>query len=146
MTVVVQAGKKYRLPTQNHSGGWSGGTCGGQIGWKTTMSDEIEFVTIAKVGQLEEGEGTAVAVKERMVALFRQNDQYFAIDDFCPHMGASLASGYLENGVVTCPWHAWRFCIHDGKWCDNPKISIDSFPVRVVNDEIQVQVRPKRAS
>jgi len=109
------------------------------------MSDEIEFETIAKIGQLQEGEGTAVAVKDRMVALFREQDQYFAIDDFCPHMGASLSSGYLENGVVTCPWHAWRFCIKDGKWCDNPKIGIDSFPVRVVGDDIQVQVRPKKS-
>jgi hypothetical protein len=67
-----------------------------------------------------------------------------AIDDFCPHMGASLAGGYVENGKVACPWHAWRFCVKDGTWCDNPRIKIDAFEVRVEGDEIQVLVPEKK--
>ena len=98
------------------------------------------YYPAAKVGDIPEGKGIAYAIKGRMVAIFRENDTYFAIDDFCPHMGASLAPGYLQDGVVTCPWHAWRFCVHDGTWCDNPKIGIDQFNVRVEGDEIQVAV------
>jgi nitrite reductase (NADH) small subunit/3-phenylpropionate/trans-cinnamate dioxygenase ferredoxin subunit len=41
---------------------------------------------------------------------------------------------------VTCPWHAWRFRLADGAWADNPRIKIGCYAVRVVNDEIQVQV------
>jgi len=98
------------------------------------------YYPAAKVGDIPEGKGMAYAINGRMIAIFRENDSYFAIDDFCPHMGASLAPGYLEEGVVTCPWHAWRFCVHDGTWCDNPKIGIDRFDVRVEGDEIQVAV------
>ncbi len=101
-----------------------------------------EFVTVAKVGDIPEGEGRAFAVQGRMVAVFQEQGKYLAIDDFCPHMGASLAGGYLEGGIVACPWHAWRFKICDGTWCDNPKIKIDSFEVRLVGDEIQVHVPP----
>ncbi len=108
-----------------------------------TMDDQStgdEFVTVAKVGAIPEGEGASFQVGERLVAVFRHNDQYFAIDDLCPHMGASLGAGYLdESGNVTCPWHAWRFCIHDGKWTDNPRLAVDKFEVRVVGDEIQVR-------
>jgi len=110
------------------------------------MSDSVattEFITVAKVGDIPSGQGQAFAVNGRMVAVFNEDGKYSAIDDFCPHMGASLASGYLEAGIVTCPWHAWRFCIHDGKWCDNPKIKIDAFEVRVEGDEIQVRVPPR---
>lgn len=105
-----------------------------------------EFVTVAKVGDIAEGEGQAYPVNGRMVAVFREGDAYFAIDDFCPHMGASLAGGYLQNGVVACPWHAWRFCIHDGSWCDNPRIKIDAFEVRVEGDAIQVKAPPKKTA
>ncbi|MDA1055879.1 MAG: Rieske (2Fe-2S) protein [Planctomycetota bacterium] len=104
------------------------------------MSD---FTTVAKVGDIPDGEGHAYAVNGRMVAVFHENGTYQAIDDFCPHMGASLAGGYLQDGVVICPWHAWRFKTCDGTWCDNPKISIDSFAVRVEGDEIQVCVPTK---
>jgi len=99
-----------------------------------------DFISVAKVGDIPDGQGIAYAVNGRMVAVFNQGGTYEAIDDFCPHMGASLAGGYVEDGVVICPWHAWRFKTCDGTWCDNPTISVDSFDVRVEGDEIQVRV------
>jgi nitrite reductase (NADH) small subunit/3-phenylpropionate/trans-cinnamate dioxygenase ferredoxin subunit len=99
-----------------------------------------EFHRVAKVGDIPEGEGRAFEVQGKVIAVFLHNGQYFAIDDVCPHMGASLSEGFLENGIVTCPWHAWRFRITDGTWADSPKLKIGCYPVRVVNDEIQVQV------
>lgn len=103
-----------------------------------------EFVTVAQVGAIAEGSGETFTVNDRLVAVFHQGGEYFAIDDLCPHMGASLGAGQVdETGAVVCPWHAWRFRICDGTWCDNPRIQIDSFPVRVEGNEIQVCV-PKR--
>lgn len=104
---------------------------------------ELPFVTVAKVGAIPEGQGQAFAVNGRMVAVFNTAEGYQAIDDFCPHMGASLAGGHFEDGVVVCPWHAWRFRTCDGAWCDNPKLSVDVFDVRVEGEEIQVRVPPK---
>lgn len=104
-------------------------------------STEPEFVTVAKVGDIPEGEGRSFQVGKRLIAVFLRSGQYFAIDDLCPHMGASLSAGYLDSeGTVTCPWHAWRFRITDGKWADNPRLGVDTFPVRLSGDEIQVQV------
>lgn len=102
--------------------------------------DEKPFVTVARVGEIAEGQGRAFAVGKRMVAVFLNDGKYFAIDDFCPHQGASLAEGYIDGCAVACPWHHWRFSISDGSWLDNPSISVDTFVVRVVNDQIQVQV------
>src|SRR6202011_1653134 len=67
-----------------------------------------EFRTVCRVGDVKEGEGRTVEVDQKLIAVFLHQGQYFAIDDVCPHMGASLAGGYVENGTVTCPWHAWR--------------------------------------
>lgn len=101
-----------------------------------------DFAFVAKVGTIPEGEGRSFQVGDRLVAVFLRGGKYFAIDDLCPHMGASLGAGYLdEEGVVTCPWHAWRFCVTDGKWADNPRLGVDTFEVRVLGDEIQVRAR-----
>ncbi len=100
-----------------------------------------EFQTIAKVGSVAEGEGTTVEAGDRVLALFLHNGKYFVIDDLCPHQGASLGAGHLdEEGAVTCPWHAWRFSVCDGTWCDNPRLKVDTYEVRVEGDEIQVRV------
>ena len=99
-----------------------------------------DFRTVCKVQDVVEGEGKTVSVGTKLVALFRCPDGFFAIDDVCPHMGASLSGGYIENGIVTCPWHAWRFRLKDGAWADNPRVKIGSYPVRVEGEEIQIQV------
>ena len=100
-----------------------------------------EFVTVAKVGSILDGQGEAFPVGGRLVAVFHVDGEYFAIDDVCPHMGQSLGAGHVEDNIVTCPWHAWRFNVTDGKWCDNPKLGVDTFEVRVEGDEIQVRVK-----
>ena len=99
-----------------------------------------EFQTVCRVNELVEGEGRTVEVGNKLVAIFLDRGQYFAIDDVCPHMGASLSGGHVENGTVTCPWHAWRFRLCDGVWADNPRIKIDSYPVRIEGEVVQIQV------
>lgn len=100
-----------------------------------------EFLTVAREGDIPEGEGRAYEVAGRMIAVFHVGGNYTAIYDTCPHMGASLASGYVEDGGVTCPWHAWRFCVTTGAWLDNPKSSIaqPTYEVRVRDGQIQVR-------
>ncbi|MEL7498817.1 MAG: Rieske (2Fe-2S) protein [Planctomycetota bacterium] len=98
------------------------------------------FETVAKVGDISPGQGKAVEFNDRLVAIFNENGVFRAIDDMCPHMGASLAAGHFEDGIVTCPWHAWSFDTTDGTWCQNRRLKIDIFDVRVVGDEIQLAV------
>ena len=105
------------------------------------MSD---FITVAKTDAIAEGEGKTFQLGTHFVAVFRRNGEYFAINDSCPHMGASLGTGPLdEEGIVSCPWHAWRFNVCDGTWCDNPSLRIDSYETRIQDGEIQVRIEEK---
>src|SRR5260370_36151794 len=99
-----------------------------------------EFQTVCRVEDVVEGEGKTVEVAGKLIAVFCVGGRYYAIDDVCPHMGASLSTGYVENGIVTCPWHAWRFRLADGAWADSPRIKIGSYPVRIEDGAVQVQV------
>ena len=99
-----------------------------------------EYHKVARASDIPEGEGRAFQVGDLVIAVFRDQGRYFAITDRCPHAGASLSCGSLDNGTVTCSWHAWRFRLEDGAWADNPKLKIDTYPVRVQEDEIQVAV------
>ena len=105
--------------------------------WSCRVS---ERVTVAKVGDIPEGESIVVTIRNKDVAVFHTNGTFHAIDDLCPHMGASLAGGFVEGGCVTCPWHYWRFRLSDGAWGDNPKVKTGSYPVHVVGDEVQLEL------
>ncbi len=39
---------------------------------------------------------------------WRNRDVVLAGADACPHMGASLAEGRMQDGCVVCPWHGLR--------------------------------------
>jgi nitrite reductase/ring-hydroxylating ferredoxin subunit len=99
-----------------------------------------DFRAVARVGEIPAATAKICEVAGRLVAVFFDGERYHAIDDLCPHMGASLGSGPLVDGVVTCPWHAWRFRLCDGAWCDNPNLRVDVFEVRVDDEVISVRV------
>ncbi len=105
------------------------GTGGGEV-----------YQTVAKVGEIVEGQGQPFDVNGRMIAVFLDSGNYYAIDDACPHKGAPLCDGIVFDKSVTCTWHGWRFSLTDGKWVDNPRMRVGTYPVRVVGDEIQVAV------
>lgn len=101
------------------------------------------FQTVAKTGDIPEGQGRCFPVNGTMVGVFLHQGEYFAINDFCPHMGASLSDGPVaEDGSVMCSWHAWCFSVKDGTWLDNRKSGIKTatYPVRLEGEEIQVDV------
>ena len=97
-------------------------------------------VTVGKLEDIPEGGSAVVTVNQKDIAIFKVNGKFFALDDVCPHMGASLSGGYVEDGCVTCPWHYWRFRLADGTWADSPRIKTGSYPVHVVGDEVQLEL------
>jgi nitrite reductase (NADH) small subunit/3-phenylpropionate/trans-cinnamate dioxygenase ferredoxin subunit len=99
-----------------------------------------EFQMVCRVADLAPGDARTVEVGKKLIAIFNVDGSYFAIDDVCPHMGAALSDGFVDNGIVTCSWHAWRFRLADGAWVDNPRLKIGCYPVRIEGDAIQVCV------
>lgn len=99
-----------------------------------------ERVTVAKAADIPEGGSVVVNVRQKDVAIFRVDGALLAIDDMCPHMGASLSGGFVEDGCVTCPWHYWRFRLVDGAWADNPRVKLGAYPVHEVGGEVQLEL------
>ena len=100
-------------------------------------------INIGKADDIPEGASAVVTVNGKDVAVFRTDGAFYAIDDLCPHMGASLSGGYVEGGVVTCPWHYWRYRLSDGAWADNPKVKTGCYAVHVVGDELVLEIPDK---
>lgn len=101
------------------------------------MSD---FVAVARVGQIPEGQGKAFPVGDRRIAVFLAGGKYYALDDFCPHMGESLGLGEVRDGAVICDHHLWAFNLRDGSCADAPSLKAQTFEVRVQGEEIQVRL------
>ena len=86
-------------------------------------------------------------VDEVLVGIFRVDGEFFALENPCPHEGASLAHGIIEGETVLCRIHHWRFCIRDGKYLDEDKSQCNAhpLPVRVVGDKVQVEMSERNS-
>lgn len=110
-----------------------------------SQPSDIEYHSVANVGEIPEGQGKDFTVAGHVIGLFFTEGNYYAISDFCPHQGASLSGGHVEDGLVMCPWHAWQFRLKDGAWANSPSspIRCESYPVRIVDGEIQIGIPDK---
>lgn len=62
------------------------------------------------------------------IAFYRDGEgKVAAVQDFCPHRGAPLSLGYLENGELVCGYHGLRMG-RDGKTTSMPKQRVGRFP------------------
>jgi 3-phenylpropionate/trans-cinnamate dioxygenase ferredoxin component len=98
----------------------------------------------ARCGRADEippGGSKVVQVNEHTVAIFNLEGTLYAIDNVCPHQGGPLGEGYLEeDGVVSCPWHAWNFDVRTGISPVDPEVRVAAHKVTVVNGDIIVEI------
>ena len=87
--------------------------------------------------------GTEAEVRARLPLVVEALGRRFRIVDVggelhahpttCPHLGGPLGDGTVEDGVVTCPWHGYRFDVATGRSADgrscgfapSPRVSVE---------------------
>jgi nitrite reductase (NADH) small subunit len=99
---------------------------------------ESGFQRVAAIDELVEGEGKVVVFGGEDVALFRIGEQVFAVENTCPHQGASLAEGWLEGENVSCPWHAWCFSLKTGQMTMGEYASINVYDVEIKDGNVSI--------
>jgi nitrite reductase (NADH) small subunit/3-phenylpropionate/trans-cinnamate dioxygenase ferredoxin subunit len=94
------------------------------------------------VHDIPDGEGRRFVLGETPIAIFHIGGDFLAIANQCPHAGASLADGLVDGDVVACRIHHWHFCLRQGTYLDEakPRFDVQTFPVRVTGDEVQVEL------
>jgi nitrite reductase/ring-hydroxylating ferredoxin subunit len=98
------------------------------------------WVEVAKRGELPPGRGRSLQAGGRFIALYNDGGTFFAIDDTCPHQGASLGEGILHEGTVICPWHAWSFSLRTGVSPHVPELAVACYPTRLEGDAVEVEL------
>jgi nitrite reductase (NADH) small subunit len=101
------------------------------------MSD---YISVTTVKDMQGSMGKCIDINGVKIALFKVGEEYFAIDNTCPHRDGPLADGFLQDDVVSCPWHGWQFNVKTGESIGASPSKLNTYPVKVEGDEIQVLV------
>jgi len=91
----------------------------------------MAWIELAQVSDLLSGCGKVIFRDGKEIALFRVNEHFYALDDACPHAGASLAAGKIEGGFVRCRGHGLKFELATGRAKVGGVLCVASYAVRV---------------
>ena len=109
----------------------------------TTRPQISDWTVVAKVGDIRPGEGkmvrpTSGRLLRKPLALFNDAGRYYILNYICPHNAGPIGEGPIEDGIVTCPYHAWSFYADTGLPHKSEDHSISAYEVRVEGDDILV--------
>jgi len=99
-----------------------------------------DLVLVCELRDLPAGEARAFEVEGYFLALFNTGDEVLAIDNACPHMGAPLAEGEMNDGKVCCHEHGWVVDLFSGEVMERNWARVATYPVEVRGDDVYVQL------
>jgi 3-phenylpropionate/trans-cinnamate dioxygenase ferredoxin subunit len=103
----------------------------------------VAELDVCPVAELPPGTVKIVDAGSFRVGVYNCGGEYFAIEDRCSHDDGPLAEGTWddERCVVVCPRHGANFDLRSGRPLTLPAVEpVDTFPVRVVDGVVRVQV------
>lgn len=111
-----------------------------------------QWVRVASVADVPEEGGIAVRHGREQIALFRfaSRGEWYATQNLCPHQEQMvLARGIMgdQAGVpkVACPLHKKTFDLRTGACLSGESLEIQTFPVRVQDADVFVELPPAEA-
>jgi nitrite reductase/ring-hydroxylating ferredoxin subunit len=96
----------------------------------------MPFSKVAKTSQLDEGWVIEVNVKGRPYAICKVRGEIHALSGECSCTGGPLGSGRIQDGLLVCPWHGWRYDVHTGVMEYDGSISVPTYPVMQIGEWI----------
>ena len=56
-----------------------------------------------------------ITIEKEEIIIGKKNDRLFAFNNICPHKGASLSKGNLNDDNIVCYMHGYEYNIFTGK-------------------------------
>jgi len=93
-------------------------------------------IRMGKISDLPPGKVLEKRIRARRVAIINDNGKIYAIEADCKHMKASLSTGHIADGVVTCRWHGWKYDLVTGNCLTNNVFSLKTYHIEIIEDEV----------
>ena len=104
----------------------------------TTSNETTEFGPLCSMSEIRIGEGkhfrpTGGRWRNKAMAVFEENGNVYVTNFICPHSGGPISDGSIKDGIIECPWHAWRYDATTGLSADQ----VDGHTIEVYETKIE---------
>ena len=91
---------------------------------------------VVDLGSIPLKEGRRVIYGGHEAALFNLGNEYFAVDNRCPHKQGPLADGIVAGKAVFCPLHNWKIDLENGCALSGGKGQVKTYPVKILQGKV----------
>ena len=81
----------------------------------------MKWVDVADTQDIEKGKMGLVEVERKKMVIANVEGTFYAFNDRCPHMNASLHLGTLQGKIIMCALHFATYDVTTGKKLSDPK-------------------------
>ena len=101
----------------------------------------MSYVRVCALDEVPTDEALGVTVGDYDVALARDGDEVFALQDLCSHASVVLSEGDVANCTIECWLHGSTFDLRTGKPTTFPATEpVTTFPVEIRDTDSQASV------
>ena len=107
------------------------------VNWLMTHPEASTKIPAGMASALPPGARKLVFLPDAdAVLVMNVEGHYYALENSCPHAGASIASGACEGHVLTCPAHGLKFNIKSGECVASPGMRVKTYGVQVIDGQL----------
>ncbi|MBN2109745.1 MAG: Rieske (2Fe-2S) protein [Methanosarcinaceae archaeon] len=100
----------------------------------------LPWVFAINENELADGEKKLLLLEDKTILLVRQEGNYYAMSNKCPHMGCPLSKGNLEGFIIKCPCHDWKFDVRSGEFLAAPEIKAPVYDTDISEGKVFVKM------
>jgi NAD(P)H-dependent nitrite reductase small subunit len=113
------------------------------------MKTASSWKFVCELDDILPGAGVAALIDERQIAIFRNGDAVYALDNYDPNSEANVLSRGLVGDiqgdlVVASPIYKHHFSLITGRCIEDPDMSVLAYPARVTDGRVWVRSTPLR--
>src|ERR1700752_596950 len=105
--------------------------------WQKIAESEADFNAMFNYHPIQ-----LISLFGTKVCLVKGTKGIYAINDKCPHNGASLSLGMCnERNEIVCPMHRYPFNLESGKATAGMAIFVQTYPIVIQDDGVFVGMK-----
>jgi nitrite reductase/ring-hydroxylating ferredoxin subunit len=84
-----------------------------------------------------------IKVNNQTICLINTNGKYLACNAKCPHAGADLSNGWIENNQIVCPFHRHKYDLNNGRGADGQGDYLPIYKIEKGDDGLYIELPQK---
>jgi nitrite reductase/ring-hydroxylating ferredoxin subunit/Fe-S cluster biogenesis protein NfuA len=92
------------------------------------------------LSEIPEGGVRTLQLGGEKILLSRRGKTVTCFQNACAHLGFPIHDGEVEEGIITCPHHGFRYDLGSGECLTAPEVQLQSHAVRVIGVRVEVRL------